>query len=226
VVTHPFNDEVRQIRAADFVDQLVNHLGLRELWVGADFALGYKREGNVEFLRAQGEQKGFKLEVVELVTNDGSGRIVNSNGIRAALGTGEIEQAAEWLGRPYQLSGEVVHGDHRGRTLGFPTANIDVWDEQVLPQNGIYAGWVHLNDETFMSVANVGTRPTFNGTTIKVEAFILDFDRDIYGQTLAFDFVARLRSEMKFNNVDDLIAQMHKDVTRGREILSGRANGY
>jgi riboflavin kinase/FMN adenylyltransferase len=221
VVTHPFDNEVRQIRAADFVDQLIAHLGLRELWVGADFAMGYKREGNVDFLRAQGNLKGFTLEVVDLVVNDASGRIINSQGIRAALAMGEVEQAGEWLGRSYRLSGEVVHGDHRGRTLGFPTANIDVWSEQMLPQNGVYAGWVQLGNETFMSVANVGRRPTFNGKGITVEAYILDFDRDIYGQTLAFDFVAYLRPEMKFDSAEALIEQMHHDVARGREILSG-----
>jgi len=220
VVTHPFNDEVRQIRAADFVDQLLRYLQLRELWVGADFALGYKREGNVNFLRAQGGQKGFNLEVVQLVTNDSTGKVINSSNIRAALGEGNVEQAAHWLGRPYRLEGEVVHGDGRGRTIGFPTANINVWAEQMLPQNGVYAGWAHLNDETFMAVANVGNRPTFNGTTITVEAYLLDFDRDIYGQHLCFDFVAYLRPELRFESVEALVEQIERDVIRGREILS------
>ncbi|NLF74944.1 MAG: riboflavin biosynthesis protein RibF, partial [Chloroflexi bacterium] len=151
VISHPFDDRVRQIRAADFVDQLLEHLNLRELWVGRDFALGYKREGNVDFLREQGATKGFKLEAIELVTNDDSGAIINSSGVRAALEAGDIELANRWLGRPYRLSGTVVHGDGRGRTIGFPTANIDVWEEQVLPQNGVYAGWAHLNGETFMA---------------------------------------------------------------------------
>jgi riboflavin kinase/FMN adenylyltransferase len=220
VVTHPFNDAVRQIRAADFVDRLIAHLNLGELWVGADFALGYKREGNVDFLRAQGQQKHFTVEVVELVTQDNNGTTINSSTIRAALQAGKVDQAAEWLGRPYRLAGEVIHGDARGRTLGFPTANVDVWEEQVLPDNGVYAGWAHLNGETFMSVANVGTRPTFKGKGVRVEAFLLDFDRDIYGQTLVFDFILRLRPELKFDSVDALVEQMHRDVTRGREILS------
>ncbi|HEX3054409.1 MAG TPA: riboflavin biosynthesis protein RibF, partial [Aggregatilineaceae bacterium] len=197
VVTHPFNDEVRQMRAADFVDRLIADLRLRALWIGPDFALGYKREGNVEFLRVQGQAKGFDVEVVQLVTNDNNGKIINSNGIRAALNEGRVEQAAEWLGRPYQLAGEVVHGDGRGRTIGFPTANLDVWVEQVLPENGIYAGWAYLDGEKFMSVANVGNRPTFGGKEVRVEAHLLDFDRDIYGRVLAFDFVARLRPELK-----------------------------
>ncbi len=113
VVTHPFNDAVRQIRAADFVDRLITHLNLGELWVGPDFALGYKREGNVEFLRAQ----GLVVEVVELVSQDDNGTTINSSTIRAALQSGKVDQAAEWLGRPYRLAGEVIHGDARGRTF-------------------------------------------------------------------------------------------------------------
>jgi riboflavin kinase/FMN adenylyltransferase len=221
VISHPFDDRVRQIRAADFVDQLLAHLNLRELWVGRDFALGYKREGNVDFLREQGAMKGFTLEVVDLVTNDDNGTIINSSRIRAALEAGDIELANRWLGRPYRLSGTVVHGDGRGRTIGFPTANIDVWVEQVLPQNGVYAGWVHLDGETFMAAANVGNRPTFDGKIVRAEAHILDFDRDIYGETLDFDVITRLRPEEKYNDINALIEQIARDVEKTREILSG-----
>jgi riboflavin kinase/FMN adenylyltransferase len=219
VITHPFDDRVRHIRAADFVDQLIEYLNLCELWVGADFALGYKREGNVAFLRTQGAQKGFSLEVVDLVTNDGNGQVVNSSNIRAALADGNIEAATRWLGRPYRLHGEVVHGDARGRTIGFPTANIDVWEQQFLPKKGVYAGWAHLRNETFMAVANIGNRPTFNGKIITVEAYLLDFDRDIYGEDLAFDVVAFLRPEVRFNSVEELVAQIQQDVIIGRDML-------
>jgi riboflavin kinase/FMN adenylyltransferase len=222
VITHPFDDQVRQVRAADFVDQLIQHLGLCEMWVGADFALGYRREGNVDFLRAQGEQKGFKLEVIELVTNDNSGQIISSANIRAALEAGDVETVNRHLGRPYRLEGEVVRGDGRGRTIGFPTANIDVWDQQVLPAKGVYAGWCHLNGEIFKAVANVGNRPTFGGKIVTVEAYLLDFDRDIYGQHLIFDLVVRLRPEMKFGGVEELIAQIHHDVAQGRALLTGK----
>jgi len=218
VISHPFDDRVRQIRAADFVDQLLEHLNLRELWVGRDFALGYKREGNVDFLREQGATKGFKLEAIELVTNDDSGTTINSSGVRAALEAGDIELANRWLGRPYRLSGTVVHGDGRGRTIGFPTANIDVWEEQVLPQNGVYAGWAHLNGETFMAAANVGNRPTFDGKIVRAEAHILDFDRDIYGETLDFDVIVRLRPEVKYNSIEALIEQMERDVEETRAV--------
>jgi riboflavin kinase/FMN adenylyltransferase len=219
VVTYPFNDEVRQIRAADFVDQLLKYLRLHTLWVGADFALGYKREGNVAFLRAQGLEKGFNLEVVELVTNDDSGQIINSSGIRAALADGDVEQANRWLGRPYRLEGEVVHGDGRGRLIGFPTANIDVWEEKMLPKKGVYAGWVHLSGEVFMAAANIGNRPTFNGKIITVEAYLLDFDRDIYGQHVIFEAIKFLRPELKYNSVEDLVAQIQRDVAVSRAWL-------
>jgi riboflavin kinase/FMN adenylyltransferase len=219
VVTHPFNDEVRQVRAADFVDQLLRYLKLRTLWMGADFALGHKREGNVGFLRALGEEKGFTLEVVELVTNDDNGQIINSSGIRAALAEGDIQRANRWLGRPYRLEGEVVRGDGRGRTLGFPTANMDVWEEKMLPKKGVYAGWAHLNGETFMAVANVGNRPTFDGGVVTVEAHLLDFDRDIYGANLVLEVLAFLRPEMRFGGVDELVEQIAQDVKRGRAIL-------
>ena len=219
IVTHPFDDAVRQIRAADFVDQLLENLKLSELWIGADFALGFKREGDVAFLRAQGVEKGFSVEVVELVTNDESGQVVNSRNIRAALEDGNIEAATRWLGHPYRLHGEVVRGDARGRTIGFATANIDVWSEQFLPKKGVYAGWAHLGDETFMAVANIGNRPTFSGKMVTVEAHLLEFDRDIYGHDLIFDVVAFLRPEMKFTGVDELAAQIRQDVIAGRDLL-------
>ncbi|MGQ9849675.1 MAG: bifunctional riboflavin kinase/FAD synthetase [Aggregatilineaceae bacterium] len=222
IVTHPFNDEVHQMRAAEFVDRLLAALRLREVWMGADFALGYRREGNVAFLQSEGARKGFAVEVVELVTNDDSGEVISSSTIRAALAAGDVATATRRLGRPYRLEGEVVRGDGRGRTIGFPTANMDVWDEQFLPRQGVYAGWAHLNGETFMAVANIGNRPTFNGKTVTVETHLLDFDRDIYGARLIFDMVAFLRPEMKFNGIEALIAQIQQDVERGRAILQAQ----
>jgi len=208
------------MRAAEFVDRLLAHLKLRELWVGPEFTLGYRREGNVAFLRAEGARKGFSLEVVDLVTNDGNGNVISSSTIRAALAEGDVAAATRRLGRPYRLEGEVVHGDGRGRTIGFPTANLDVWDEQFLPLKGVYAGWAHLNGETFMAVSNIGNRPTFNGGVVTVEAHLLDFDRDIYGERLAFDVVAFLRPELKFNGVEALVAQIRQDAIEGRALLS------
>lgn len=217
VVTQPFNDEVRHVRAEVYVDRLLNHLQMQMLWVGSDFAMGYQREGNVPFLREQGRQKGFGLHEIDLVMTDGT--TLSSTGIRQAIQSGEMEQAREWLGRAYSLSGEVVHGEGRGRKIGFPTANMHIWEEQVLPANGIYAGWARLGSERFMAMTNVGVRPTFEGSNITVEPYLLDFDRDIYGERLEVSFEKRLRPEARFSSVDELIAQIHTDVEVGRDYL-------
>lgn len=219
VITHPFDDTVRQIRAAEFVDRLLTYLKLRELWVGQDFALGYKREGDVAFLREQGAQKGFRLEVIDLVGSDDNGVIITSSAIRSALEAGDVERAARWLGRPYAVEGKVIPGDGRGRTIGFATANLDVWDEQVLPANGVYAGWARIGGGVFMAVANVGRRPTFEGQAVRLEAHLLDFDRPIYGETLEFSFVARLRDERRFEGIEVLVAQIRRDADQGRALL-------
>jgi len=220
VITHPFDDTVRQIRAAEFVDRLLTYLKLRELWVGQDFALGYKREGDVAFLREQGAQKGFRLEVIDLVGSDDNGVIITSSAIRSVLEAGDVERAARWLGRPYAVEGKVIPGDGRGRTIGFATANLDVWNEQVLPANGVYAGWARVGGGVFMAVANVGRRPTFEGQVVRLEAHLLDFDRPIYGETLEFSFVARLRDEQRFDGIEALVAQIRRDAEQGRALLS------
>lgn len=219
VITHPFNDEVRQMRAADFVDRLLHHLKMTSLWVGADFALGYKREGNVAFLQEQGVQKGFTVQVVELLEHPDAQHRISSTGIREALAAGELDKANDWLGRAYAVAGVVVDGQKRGRTIGFPTANIHVGVEQVIPGNGVYAGWATIDTEKFMAVTNIGVRPTFSGQDITVEAHLLDFDRDIYGKTVNLTFEKRLRPEQKFNGIQELIAQIQQDVQTGREFL-------
>ncbi len=217
VVTHPFNDAVRQVRAADFVNELVTNLKMSALWVGSDFAMGYKREGNVPFLREQGAQKGFTVHDIDLI--EAQGGIISSSHIRQAVQNGEMEQARTWLNRAYSVTGEVVHGEKRGRQIGYPTANTAVWDEQVLPANGIYAGWAWLGNEKFMAMTNVGVRPTFDGKNITVEPYLLDFNRDIYGEHLEVSFEKRLRPEAKFDNLQDLIDQIGRDVEEGRAYL-------
>jgi riboflavin kinase/FMN adenylyltransferase len=218
VVTHPFNETVRQIRAADFVDQLVDCLRMKALWVGSDFAMGYKREGNVPFLRQQGEQKDFVVHEIDRIEAEGGA--ISSTAIRQAVQEGRVDEAKAWLGRAYTVVGEVIPGEKRGRQIGFPTANMDVWNEQVLPANGIYASWARLGDEVFMAATNVGVRPQFGGDNITVEPYLLDFDRDIYGQQLELSFEKRLRPEGKFNSLEELIAQIGRDVDETRAYLS------
>jgi riboflavin kinase/FMN adenylyltransferase len=222
VITLPFDEQIRHIRAADFVDQMIAHLRLQSLWVGSDFALGFQREGNVSFLREQGAQKGFSVEVIDLIMEENAA--ISSSTIRTTLQSGDVQEAREMLGRSYSVSGEVIHGEGRGRKIGIPTANIGVWSELVVPANGVYAGWALLGDERFMAMTNVGVRPTFDGQTVTVEPHLLDFDRDIYGEILTFTFEARLRDEMRFSGIDALVAQIRDDIEAGREYLSQQVN--
>ncbi|MEM6282559.1 MAG: bifunctional riboflavin kinase/FAD synthetase [Chloroflexota bacterium] len=218
LVTHPFNREVMQIRAADFVDRLVQYLNLCCLWVGEDFALGYRREGNVAFLTEQGQQKNFTVRAIPLV--DSEENVVNSTAIRAALRGGDLNKANDWLGRSYSVTGEVIHGQKRGRKLGYPTANIEVPAGKLIPANGVYAGWAYVNDQRLMGATNVGYSPTFGNEAVTVETFILDFDGDLYGQQMTFTFEKYLRPEMKFNGLEALIEQMQSDVATTRDHLT------
>jgi riboflavin kinase / FMN adenylyltransferase len=222
VVTHPFNEETRMMRAATFVDLLVENLQMKQLWVGSDFALGYQREGDVEFLTKQGIAKGFDVTIIDLLQAGNTHVAISSTLIRDALGQGDVEKVREWLGRGYAVSGKVVAGKKRGRTIGFPTANIETWSQQLVPAIGVYAGWVQIGDERFMAVTNIGTRPTFNNNSvITIEAHLLDFERDIYDETISVSFEKYIRPEMKFDDFQALIEQIAKDVETGREFLQG-----
>lgn len=219
VVTHPFNDHVRQIRAAKFVDMLISNLKMVSLWVGDDFALGYKREGNVGFLRELGKKRGYDLRVVDLM--DAGGERVSSTRVRDALNRGDVTEASRLLGRPYALPGQVVGGAKRGRSIGFPTANLAIQVEQASPARGVYAGWAHFDDQTFPTVVNIGRRPTFDGSTdLVIEAHLLNFSGDLYGKDLTIDFVAHLREEKKFNGIDALVSQIQADIQQAEAILS------
>jgi riboflavin kinase / FMN adenylyltransferase len=219
VVTHPFNDEIRRISAADFVDKLVKHLNMKSLRVGSDFVMGYEREGNVAYLTELGKERDFDVRPLELFKAEGEFKHISSTAIRELLQAGAVEDAAYLLGRSYCIEGEVIKGDQRGRLIGFPTANMAVWEQQVLPAYGVYTGWVTLGDERFMAVTNVGVRPTFEGDAVTVEPHILDFDRDIYGETLRLTFEKRLRGEQKFDGIDALKAQLNRDIAQGRALL-------
>ncbi len=217
-VTHPFSLELSQIAAGEFVESLLAALNFTELWCGADFALGHNREGTVPWLTRYGEQRGYTVRVLEPV--EVGGEIVSSSRVRRALAEGDVAQAAACLGRPYSLPGTVVDGSKRGHAIGVPTANLDFWDERACPARGVYACRAWVNDEPMDAVTNIGVRPTFEDAALPVvEAHLLDFDGDLYGQTLRLDFIARLRAEQKFNGVDALLAQMRQDIANAREIL-------
>lgn len=221
LVTHPFNEAVAAIRAAEFVERLARLARMSELWCGADFALGHNREGNVDFLRAAGERLGFTVNVQAPVLIDGE--VISSTRIRQTLRDGAVEQAARYLGRPFRVAGTVVEGAKRGRQLGIPTANLAVWEERAVPAVGVYACRAQHAGWAGQAVVNIGFRPTFDGAEPRpvIEAHLLDFSGDLYGQTVALDFVARLRAEMKFAGVEALLAQIRQDIVVARGVLEG-----
>ncbi len=214
----PFTLETARIRAADFIEQLVR-IGMRALWAGPDFAMGYRREGTLPVLEALGRQYGYTVHIA-LEFHLG-GRPVRSRRIREALREGDVRSAAECLGRPFSVSGEVIAGAGRGRRLGFPTANLRIWAEHALPADGVYAGWADLPGEIRrMAVVNIGVRPTFDqGSERAVEAHVLDWTGNLYGQRFTLHFIERLREERRFPSAADLVAQIHQDIARAREIL-------
>ena len=207
--------------ATDFVEALMHYLHLAQLWCGRDFAIGYRREGDVSFLRRLGAGRGFTVRVVEPLAWEGD--LVSSSRVRSALRAGDIPQATGCLGRPYRLAGIVTPGRGRGRSIGVPTANVLLPPERLIPARGVYACLAHIGHrETHPAVTNVGIRPTFGGTSemTVVEAHLLDFDADLYDQVLALDFIACLREERVFSTVTALVAQIHDDIARARVILS------
>lgn len=212
-----FTSRLAHTPAREFVRLLLERFNLRIVWVGEDFALGYRRKGDVPALREMGREMGFRVHAVPFVTN-GEAKI-SSTRIRALLLDGQVRGAARLLGRLYALSGEVVHGARRGRCIGFPTANIEVPHGRVVPANGVYATYALLGGERYLSVTNIGVRPSFDHGARSIEAHLLDFERDIYGQRLKIEFVARLRDERRFADVGELIAQIGRDVEMARQIL-------
>ena len=218
IVLQTFDDAFRQIRAADFVQLLRQHLDLRQLW-GSDFSLGYQGQGDYDFLTKQGEAYGFVVRRLDLKA-ELDGGIVSSSRIRQALAVGDIPQVNRCLTRPFRLVGPVIKGAQRGRTLNFPTANIAIWAEQVLPATGVYACTITIGDETFKAATNLGYRPTVNGHDLAVEPHILDFAREIYGVEVELAFWERIRPEMKFNGLDELKAQIGRDVAYVRQHLA------
>jgi riboflavin kinase/FMN adenylyltransferase len=215
----PFDQAIAQTSARDFVEQVRRHLHMAELWVGADSALGRGREGNVDALRAIGQELGFTVRVIEPLT--WRGQIISSTRIRSLLLRGKIPQATQLLGRYPSLVGEVVRGSQRGHCLGFPTANLEVREERVIPADGIYAVYARLGEERHQGVANVGVRPSFEiGGQHIVEVHILDFDENIYGCDLVVEFVERLRDEHRYADIKELKAQIEQDIVQARIILA------
>jgi riboflavin kinase/FMN adenylyltransferase len=216
VITHPFDRQVASLTAQEFISQIKKNLGLRQLWVGHDFALGRNREGNIPKLESLSVEFGYHLHIIDEITAEATP--VSSSHIRTLLRDGDVEQARKLLGRPYHVQGMVIPGDGRGRTIGIPTANIDVWKEKLLPKPGVYVCRVKRGDELWPAVSNIGFRPTFENTPpeSRLEVHVLDMNQDFYGQDLELDFCVRLRDEMRFPNAAALIEQIHRDIQSTR----------
>ena len=213
LVVVPFDESFAQQEASEFVDRvLVDTLSATHVSVGANFRFGHRALGTAALLAADGR---FETRIVPLVEVDGVP--VSSTRIRLLIEEGDVDAAAQLLGAPFRMRGEVVPGDRRGRELGFPTANMVPDPKMTCPAHGIYACRVGER----LAAVNVGVRPTFGADLHPlVEAFLLDFDGDLYGQRLTVEFIARLRGEQRFESVAELVEQMHRDVDRTRELLA------
>lgn len=220
-----FTSELALVSAEDFARMLVEDAGMRLLIVGEDFRLGRGREGDVTRLRELGVTLGFEVETLPLVAGDlddtGGADEISSTRIRRALAASDMRAVTVLLGRPFSLRGPVIHGDERGRAIGFPTLNIGVSADHALPPDGVYVtraqvqsgqAWGHV----FHGATNIGTQPTFDGARRRVETHLLDFEGDLYGQVVQIELVDRLRDEQKFDGIESLVAQIQQDIVATR----------
>ncbi len=215
----PFTKEFANIPAKDFVEKiLVEKIGVKYVVVGYDYSFGKNRQGNIEFLKKMAQRYQFKVEVVEPVSINGI--IVSSTKIRKLVQEGKLEEAKLLLGRNYQVTGTVISGKNRGaRILGYPTANLKLIDE-LTPKVGVYAVKVHIDNEVYKGVANIGYNPTFGNGAFSVETHIIGFNRNILGKEIIVEFVKRLRDEKKFESPSELAEQIKKDIQEAQKVLN------
>ena len=217
VICLEFTLELAEVPADEFAKLLSESLKMKGLVLGPDSALGKDRQGDLAFMQKQGEELGFWVRSVEPL--DIEGRPVKSRRIRDAVANGNLVVCPELLGRNHLLSGTVVVGDQRGRTLGFPTANLDVDPQLLLPGDGIYATWAIIDGKRHQAATSIGVRPTFDLTQRLVEVFVLDFSEDLYGKTVGVEFITKVRDQEKFDGLDALIKQINQDVDDCRQVL-------
>lgn len=222
VVALSFNEDLAKLSAREFISLLQKHLRMKGLVVGPDFALGKDREGDIATLRKLGQEMNFTFNVVEPKAINGD--VASSTAIRKALAAGDITRVTRLAGRPFSLRGKVIKGTGRGVGLGFPTANIDVNQDQAIPADGVYATRAYLDEKVYPSVTNVGTNPTFGRAKRTVEVHIIDFKGELYGRELRVDFIKRLRGEKKFASVEALKEQIARDVEQGKELLAAASS--
>lgn len=216
----PFTKEFSRLPAEDFVaDVLVNKVGVREVVIGYDHGFGHERKGNASLLREMGPRLGFEVDVIPVQVVDS--HVVSSSEIRRSIERGDVETAAALLGRRYSMIGKVVAGDGRGRTIGFPTANLEIAHPQkIIPSDGVYAVLVEIEDDVLHpGMMNIGVRPTVDGTTRKLEVHLIDFEEDLYGRELRVEFVGHMRPERKFASLEELTKQLSQDRLRCKAML-------
>ena len=217
IVVFRFDGTFAKISADEFLDRVRAAGDVRRIVVGPDFHFGRRAEGDVEMLRARGKRDAFEVDVVTPFEIDGA--IVSSTRIRNLLLAGDVTAAARLLGRPFAIRGRVVHGAKRGRALGFPTINVALPNERLLPRDGIYAVWAEMGEGRFKAAATLGARPAFGGGERVLEAYLLDFSGDVYGDEVEVAFVKRLRDEIAFASPADLSTQIARDVEETKRAL-------
>ncbi|SCH06815.1 MULTISPECIES: bifunctional riboflavin kinase/FAD synthetase [unclassified Romboutsia] len=211
VVNVPFDEEMTKISADDFAKKILKEkLGAKKVIVGHDFTFARNKEGNAKLLKLLGAKYDFKVEVVNPVKINNIR--VSSTYIRNLIAEGSVNKVKEYLGRNYQLEGEVIKSKQLGRTIGFPTANMKIEGEMLIPKCGIYATKVYLDEKTYFGATNIGYNPTVNGDNLSVETNILDFNEDIYGKFIKIEFLERIRDEKKFNSLEELKSQLKIDT--------------
>jgi riboflavin kinase/FMN adenylyltransferase len=219
IIRLPFDKKLAAQSATTFMNRVLIQFGVKNLLVGENFALGHDRKGDIDELSRLGHVLGFQVTTIPPFML--GGLMVSSSQIRAWLGEGDVDMATQALGQPYRTCGRVVHGDERGGRIGIPTANLSVWQEQVLPTSGVYACWASIDGKKFRAVTNIGLRPTFQSEHphVTVEAHLLDFSGDLYDRELCLDFIQRIRGEKRFENVDVLVKQIRSDIIHARRLL-------
>lgn len=216
LVVLKFDENLKEMEPEEFVRRiLVERIGISHLVVGTDFRFGKDSKGDVDLLRSLSKKYKFSFDAVNPVKIDGEK--IGSNRIRRMVQDGKLEEVKKYLGRPFSIFGKVLYGAGLGRQIGFPTANLSTYEDQILPKTGVYATEVELNGKYFYSVTNIGSRPTFGFNTLSLETHILDFSDEIYGTELEVIFHKRLRDEQRFSSVDELRKAIENDIHSARE---------
>lgn len=216
VYLRKFTKDFMKLSPREFVELLIKNLDIKAVCVGYDYSFGYRAEGNVELLKKFGAEYGFEVLVTGAMSMDG--QIISSTYIRQLIENGSIEEANRFLGRRFCVEGEVLSGLRNGRKMGIPTANVDYDPKMALPKNGVYAGITYVDGRRLKCVINVGNNPTFNAEKITIESHILDFNEDIYGKYIRVSFARRLRDDVKFSSIDELKAQIGRDIEKVRKM--------